>query len=145
MTQKEVIFDGPIMTWFRENTVPVADLLRLVIPPDLLVYAFVISFVIGMLSFFASYLSFMRIRYSMKRDGKNPPAIFVVWGGVEYFLLCSRSQKKLKKRMEAEAENEGETMSNWGYLSTTEALPYVKPIDRFLARAAYLFPLGVIC
>ncbi|MFN3883023.1 MAG: hypothetical protein ACK4L8_16505 [Nitrincola lacisaponensis] len=117
----------------KEFFLHLTDFSRRYITEEFMLYFGLVAAGFGTIFMIALFCSILRIHFSIKRDGKNPPALHLLtlFG---YSDILSASQIKIKKRLKKE-----EFKGSGFLLNTALIYPYVKPIDRFIARAWFFF------
>ncbi len=95
----------------------------------------------GLLSFLFQlaffFYSVLRVNRAMKRDGIEPPPLH--WLNIfGYLNIFAASSKSIEKMVQVE-QAAGVAMRSFSLLRTTLVIPYIKPVDRFIARSFYFF------
>lgn len=110
-----------------------ADFLRQYISEtNLILYGGLLAGVPSFFFMLALYISILRIHFAIKRDGKQPPGL----GPISLIELATAfivTQSQYKKKIQVQAQQ------NIGFVSYALIQPYIKPMDRFIARAWIFF------
>ena len=110
-----------------------ADFLRQYISEtNLILYGGLLTGVPSFFFMLALYISILRVHFAIKRDGKEPPGL----GPISLIELATAfivTQSQYKKKIQVQAQQ------NIGFVSYALIQPYIKPMDRFIARAWIFF------
>ena len=110
-----------------------ADFLRQYISEtNLILYGGLLTGVPSFFFMLALYISILRVHFAIKRDGKEPPGL----GPISLIELATAfivTQSQYKKKIQVQAQQ------NIGFVSYALIQPYIKPMDRFIARAWMFF------
>lgn len=115
----------------------IPDILRQFVSEDeLILYGGMISAIPGIIFMVGLGVSILRIHFAIKHDGKEPPGLGVITLMEFPFALMS-SDCRFKKKIQYQAEH------GVDYASINYALiyPFIKPKDRYVARAWMFFGL----
>lgn len=110
---------------------------RSYITEDFMLYFGLLAVVPGLLFMIALFFSILRIKYAITRDGKEAPALHFL-NLTLYFAVIVNSHKSSEKALKKE-QTQGLTERSVVLVTTMLVYPYVRPIDRFIARAWVFF------
>ena len=113
------------------------DLIRDIITQDVV---FIFGALTGIPAFFsmiALYITFLRVHFAMKRDGKEPPGLGPIWL-IELATAFMVTQSQYNKTIKHQAEHSVDLVP-YALIQ-----PYIKPMDRFFARG-WLLSAALLC
>ncbi|WP_152547663.1 hypothetical protein [Nitrincola lacisaponensis] len=113
-----------------------SDIARNYISEELILYSALFVAVPVFVLMVALAFSIVRIHFAIKRDEKKPPVLHLL-NLTFYFAVLVSSHKSSLKSLEKENAL-GLTERSGVFLTTTLVYPYVRSVDRFVARAWFL-------
>ena len=105
------------------------ELMRGIITENVLGLYMGLTGIPGFFCMIALYISILRIHFAMKRDGKEPPGL-----GVLSLIEFVSAFKATKPQYEKQLQYQSEHGVPWISIDYALIQPYIKPMDRFLAR-----------
>ncbi|WP_157682425.1 hypothetical protein [Nitrincola nitratireducens] len=110
-----------------------ADFLRQYISEtNLILYGGLLTIVPGSFFMLALYISILRVHFAIKRDGKEPLGLGPIWL-IELATAFMVTKSQYNKTIKHQAEH-GVDLVPYALIQ-----PYIKPMDRFIARAWIFF------
>ena len=107
----------------------IPDLVRNYIPQDTYIALIGLFGVPAFFCMIALYISILRIHFAIKRDGKEPPGLGPI-SLIEFAFSFIVTEHQFNKKVLHQAEHGVDLIS----IDYVLIQPYIKPIDRFVAR-----------